>query len=72
MGTVAVKPTASIASLWSVNDESISLLMTEFYRQLKREPSLSKVQALKEAQLKIVQEHNRYKHPFFWSPLFIY
>jgi hypothetical protein len=44
---------------------------TLFYRQLKREPSLSKAQALKEVQLKILQEHDRYKHPFFWSPFLL-
>jgi CHAT domain-containing protein len=45
--------------------------MTEFYRQLKREPSLPKAQALKEAQLKILQKHDRYKHPFFWFPFLL-
>jgi CHAT domain-containing protein len=70
---VAIKAGArsALASLWSVNDKSTSLLMTEFYQQLKGGPSLSKAQALKKAQLKILQEHDRYKHPFFWSPFLL-
>jgi CHAT domain-containing protein len=46
---------SALASLWSVNDESTSLLMTEFCRQLKRDPSRSKARALKEAQLVTAQ-----------------
>lgn len=56
---------STIASLWSVNDESTAQLMQEFYRQLTTEP-VSKSEALRQAQLKLLQ-NPLYKHPYFWA-----
>ncbi|WP_096608041.1 CHAT domain-containing protein [Calothrix sp. NIES-2100] len=56
---------STIASLWSVNDESTSNLMKEFY-QLLNNPKLSKAEALRQAQLKIMADP-LYKHPYFWA-----
>ncbi len=39
-----------IATLWAVNDESTSLLMSEFYRLRKENPNISKAEALQTAQ----------------------
>ena len=39
-----------IASLWAVEDESTSLLMSEFYRLRKANPNMSKAEAMQTAQ----------------------
>ncbi|MEW6129177.1 MAG: CHAT domain-containing protein [Acidobacteriota bacterium] len=45
---------AIIASLWSVADESTSLLMREFYSLRESNKGLSKAEALRQAQLKLL------------------
>jgi len=64
---VAVKAGArsALASLWFVGDEVAALLVPEFYRQLKT-PGVSKAEALRQAQLKMLN-HEHYHHPGFWS-----
>lgn len=64
---IAVKAGArsALASLWPIHDEATSLLMTEFYRQL-REPGVSKAVALQRAQAKLTGL-TRYRHPGYWS-----
>jgi CHAT domain-containing protein len=53
-----------IVSLWSVDDESMTKLTTEFYiHWLAGE---SKAQALRSAQLTLLKT---YEHPFYWAPL---
>ena len=54
-GAIAMERGAKsvIATLWSVADDSTSLLMKEFYR-LKVERKLSKVEALRQAQLSLL------------------
>jgi CHAT domain-containing protein len=56
---------STIASLWSINDESTANLMKEFYQQLNN-PQLSKAEALRQAQLKIMA-NPLYQHPYFWA-----
>ncbi len=65
---VAIKAGArsALATLWSINDESSSLLVMEFYRQL-HDPALSKAVALQRAQLQML-EHSIYRHPAYWAP----
>jgi CHAT domain-containing protein len=55
-----------VASLWKVADLSTAELMTRFYRHLK-DGKLSKAEALRQAQLELIQE-GRFDHPYFWSP----
>ena len=57
---------STVASLWRVDDESTSILMGEFYRQLAKNPTVSKAEALSEAQKLVFLEHR--KHPYFWAP----
>ena len=57
---------STLATLWSVNDQSTSELMTQFYQELSN-GELSKAEALRRAQIKILQ-NPAYSHPFFWSP----
>lgn len=56
---------STIASLWSVNDESTSNLMQELYQQLFT-GKVNKAEALRQAQLKLMA-NPLYKHPYFWS-----
>lgn len=65
---VAVRAGArsTLASLWNVNDESTSLLMIQFYRELANK-QLTKAEALRQAQLELLKTP-RYQHPMFWAP----
>jgi CHAT domain-containing protein len=58
---------STLASLWSVNDQSTADLMSEFYRQLiGANQSMTKAEALRQAQLTLL--HNPlYNHPYFWA-----
>jgi CHAT domain-containing protein/Tfp pilus assembly protein PilF len=69
---IAVKAGArsALATLWSINDQSTALLVTEFYGYLRGDSHLSKAQALQQAQLKLLQE-SRYAHPCHWAPYLI-
>ena len=63
---VAVRSGArsTIATLWSIQDDSTAQLMTEFYQALTT--SETKAQALRKAQLKLLY-NPKYEHPFYWS-----
>lgn len=59
---------STIATLWSVNDESTAALMAEFYQRLTQSNvSMTKAQALREAQLTLLKNPD-YNHPYFWAP----
>jgi CHAT domain-containing protein len=66
---VAIKAGArsALATLWFINDQASSLLVTEFYRQLGAHPTPSKAKALQAAQNKI-RADLRYRHPAYWAP----
>ncbi|MBZ0158168.1 MAG: CHAT domain-containing protein [Alphaproteobacteria bacterium] len=65
---VAVKAGAqsALATLWYINDQASSALVSAFYRQWKYS-SFSKAKALRQAQIELLQD-SRYRHPFYWSP----
>jgi CHAT domain-containing protein len=59
---------STIATLWSVQDQSTSLLMTEFYQHLTHDQkNTTKAQALRKAQLALIKS-SEYRHPFYWAP----
>jgi len=68
---VALKAGArsAIATLWRINDKATSLLISEFYRQLKT-PGISKAKALQNAQKKFVARSS-YDHPYYWAPFLL-
>lgn len=68
---IAIKAGArsALATLWYVNDQSSSKLVTEFYRQL-REPAISRAAALQRAQLQLLNEPG-YEHPGYWAPFLL-
>ncbi len=66
---VAVKAGArsAFATLWFVNDEASTQLVSDFYTELKTHPEHSKAQALQTAQKKLLAQA-RYSHPCYWAP----
>jgi CHAT domain-containing protein len=50
-------------SLWSISDEATSVLMKEFYTNIR---TIEKTEALRQAQIKMIQS-KRYSHPFYWA-----
>ena len=66
---VSVKAGArsTLASLWNVNDESTAILMGEFYRQLAN-TKVTKAEALRCAQVRLLEEYPNYERPQFWAP----
>jgi CHAT domain-containing protein/Tfp pilus assembly protein PilF len=71
LGGVAVKAGArsALATLWYINDQASSILITDFYEDLKK-PGISKAKALQQAQLELLEDH-RYDHPSYWSPFLL-
>jgi len=67
--TIRAGARSALATLWHVNDQASSFLVTEFYRQLAN-PSLSRAMALRNAQLKLMTDRS-YEHPAFWSPFLL-
>jgi CHAT domain-containing protein len=52
-----------MASLWKVEDSSTATLMGSFYKNLR---TMSKVEALRQAQLELIRGH-----PYFWAPFIL-
>lgn len=71
LGGVAIKAGAlsALATLWYINDQASSELVSEFYRQLK-DSSVSKAVALQRAQLKLLDDP-AFDHPAYWSPFLL-
>ncbi|MEM8611294.1 MAG: CHAT domain-containing protein, partial [Cyanobacteria bacterium P01_H01_bin.105] len=56
---------STLASLWSINDFSTSMLMTYFYNQLINNEGVSKAKALQQAQIELLRQNRR---PAQWAP----
>lgn len=65
---VAIKAGArsALASLWFLDDQASSQLVTEFYRQLHDDSVASTAIALQRAQIRFL-EHPEYNHPAYWA-----
>jgi len=65
---VAIKAGArsALASLWFLDDQASSQLVTEFYQQLHDESVPSTAMALQRAQIRFL-EHPEYNHPAYWA-----
>jgi CHAT domain-containing protein len=64
---VAVRSGArsTLATLWSIQDQSTANFMTEFYQAISQ-PNVSKAQALRQAQLSLLHS-SKYQHPYYWA-----
>ena len=58
-----------LASLWYINDAKTVLLIKDFYAQ-QRQPNITKAEALRKAQLKLLTDPIL-KHPAYWSPFIL-
>lgn len=57
---------SNITTLWQVNDEAASILMENFYKELKL--GVPKDEALRNAKLTYIKNcSNEFAHPFYWS-----
>ncbi|MDN5940836.1 MAG: CHAT domain-containing protein [Nitrospira sp.] len=65
---VAIKAGArsALASLWFLDDQASSQLVTEFYQQLHNDSMASTAMALQRAQIKFL-ENPEYSHPAYWA-----
>ncbi len=59
---------AAIASLWKVQDDGTSVLMSGFYKSLQK--GSSKAEALRQAQIELINSGN-YRHPLYWAPFIL-
>lgn len=59
------KVRSALGALWAVSDAATVELMSAFYLNLQK-PGMTKAQALREAQVSMLQQ-DKYRHPFFWS-----
>lgn len=57
---------STVASLWSVSDESTALLMNQFYKELINQAQ-PRAEALRRAQLALLNTPE-YQLPIFWAP----
>ena len=70
MAGMAVRSGArsTLATLWSVKDESTTRLINKFYQQLvSSQLHPNKAEALRQAQLSLIESED-FNHPFYWSP----
>ncbi len=58
-----------VVSLWNIDDQGTSILMSRFY-QLMLEEKLTISQSLRQAQIEIFQQEN-YKLPYYWAAFII-
>lgn len=68
---VAVRAGArsTLATLWGANDQATSELMGYFYQNLASDTQINKAQALRQAQLALLQTpDSQYRHPYYWAP----
>jgi CHAT domain-containing protein len=65
---VAVRSGArsTLATLWLVDDEGTSVLMSNLYKQLATTRK-TKAEVLRQAQLNLLS-NEKYQHPYFWAP----
>lgn len=62
---------STLATLWSVKDDSTVKLMDKFYQQLvQADSSSTKAKALREAQIALMHSDN-FNHPFYWAPFIL-
>ncbi|MBD2462728.1 CHAT domain-containing protein [Oscillatoria sp. FACHB-1407] len=65
---VAVRAGArsTLASLWSLDDESGAAFMSEFYKQLTS-GNITRAEAVRQAQLSLLTS-SQFRHPRYWAP----
>ncbi len=57
---------STLATLWQVNDQATARLMNRFYQALAT-GSMTKAEALRQAQQEILQDPQYQQHPYYWG-----
>ncbi|NEQ67064.1 MAG: CHAT domain-containing protein [Symploca sp. SIO2D2] len=57
---------STLATLWTVNDQSTAKTMVEFYSHLSQGNG-NRAEALRQAQLSLLKQ-KPYRHPYYWAP----
>ena len=68
---VAVRSGArsTLATLWTVSDESTADFMVQFYQELLK-PEVTKAEAVRLAQLYLLKQP-KFSHPYYWAPFIL-
>jgi CHAT domain-containing protein len=61
---------SALASLWFVDDDATSKLISGFYDNLEKGKDISKAKALQEAQKTLIRDKH-YSHPALWAPFLV-
>lgn len=61
---------SALASLWFIQDASTVKLVNHFYERLL-DSDTSKAEALREAQLELIEAGGQYNHPAYWAPFIL-
>ena len=61
---------STLATLWSVEDQSTVKLMNQCYTHIATTDSITKAKALREAQISLMHSKN-YDHPYYWAPFIL-
>ncbi|NEP15054.1 MAG: CHAT domain-containing protein [Symploca sp. SIO2C1] len=60
---------STVATLWTVDDQSTAKTMVEFYRNLGQGNG-NRAEALRQAQLSLLKQQ-KYQHPYYWAPFIL-
>ncbi len=60
---------SALASLWFIQDAPTVMLVTKFYESLNN--GMSKAEALRAAQLELIEAGGEYVHPAYWAPFIL-
>ena len=58
---------STLASLWQIDDQATAIFIGEFYRELAQ-AKVTKAEALRRAQLTLLQKYPNYSRPGYWAP----
>jgi CHAT domain-containing protein len=61
---------SALASLWFVQDTATVKLVTKFYASWQ-DSAMSKAEALRAAQLELIEMGGQYAHPAYWAPFIL-
>lgn len=61
---------AALATLWRVDDAATQNLMEAFYSELQGD-NITKIEALRQAQLSLIASKYKGGHPYYWAPFIL-
>ena len=62
-----------LVSHWLVASEATVELTTNMFKEIEKNPSFGKSEALRRSRLKLINDSNNpeYAHPFYWAPFVV-